>query len=89
MSKTTKGMKIPEQLRQLAKWFEEGKEIEYKSGDRWYPAPYVTNEISATEYRAKPEKPMVLKDIVREKDGSFIELTPEVIQALKDCKVEY
>ena len=99
-NETTKGMSVPDALRQIAEWLDDGREIDYygKINDNWdkvgdtfdiMPKHYI--------YRAAPRKPRITSrsmgwyDISgnNHKDyAKFVELTDEVMAACKAAGIE-
>ena len=86
-------MTISDKLRLIAKAIEDGREIQVKfAGGGWITPGWIfeTERVwiyEDGEYRAKPVKPRTMALGARREE--FIQLTPEVIAALKDAGVDY
>jgi len=87
---------VAEKLREIAGWIEAGREIEFKSKFApfgWLPVVDVEtiDWRGNYEYRIKPDKPHtthITFDSVT-KSGCYIQMTLEVIEALKAAGIDY
>ncbi len=91
MTETTEGKSIPEALRMIAQWLEDGKKLECSTIDNrpqnqfgWVNS---LNEYSPIrlDYRAKPEKPRrgILNFSNENRQIPAVEITPEVRACLE------